>query len=141
MGNAIDANGGSSDVGKLQHVIIVGAAKAARVPRSQRRDNCGMSSPFQQLLAEFEEIDRADFEHVAVVLLAMAIGMVGVWASRRRELDPHARKPGIGAWKHALWYGLTFSPGDLPAGSVPVDCLRRGKRYVAKAGRAGVSGR
>ncbi len=68
-----------------------------------------MTSPFQQLLTEFEDIDRADIEHIAVVLVAMVIGVLaGVWASRRRERDPQARKPGIGAWKHALWYGLTF---------------------------------
>lgn len=68
-----------------------------------------MTSPFQQLLTEFEDIDRADIEHIAVVLVAMVMGVLaGVWASRRRERDPQARKPGIGAWKHALWYGLTF---------------------------------
>ena len=67
-----------------------------------------MSSPFQQLLAEFEEIDRADFRHVAVVLLAMAIGMlVGVWASRRRELDHTRGSPAL-VRGNTLWYGLTF---------------------------------
>lgn len=68
-----------------------------------------MQSPFQQLLDEFDVFDRADIEHIVVVLAAMVLGaLAGVWVSRRRERDPAARKPGIGAWRHALSYGLTF---------------------------------
>ena len=64
-----------------------------------------MSSPFQQLLNEFDVIDRSDVEHVGVVLIAMLAGaVVGAMVSRRRapELSPSQ------ALARALLVGVTF---------------------------------
>ncbi len=45
-----------------------------------------MATPFQEILKELEVIDASDVEHIAIVLVAMAIGLlVGTFVSRRRE--------------------------------------------------------
>jgi small-conductance mechanosensitive channel len=45
-----------------------------------------MATPFQEILKELEVIDGRDVEHIAIVLVAMAIGLlVGTFVSRRRE--------------------------------------------------------
>ena len=64
-----------------------------------------MASPFQQLLDEFDVIDRSDIEHMGVVLIAMAAGAgVAMLLSRRRapELTPKQ------ALLQALLVGITF---------------------------------
>ena len=64
-----------------------------------------MISPFQQLLDEFDVIDRSDVEHMAVVLIAMAVGtVVAMLVSQRRapELTPNQ------ALVRALVVGITF---------------------------------
>ena len=64
-----------------------------------------MASPFQQLLDEFDVIDRSDFEHMGVVLIAMAVGtVVAMLVSQRRapELTPNQ------ALVRALVVGITF---------------------------------
>ena len=64
-----------------------------------------MASPFQQLLDEFDVIDRADFEHMGVVLMAMAAGaLVGMLVSRRRASDLTQGQ----ALLRALLMGITF---------------------------------
>ena len=64
-----------------------------------------MASPFQQLLDEFDVIDRSDIEHMGAVLIAMAAGAgVAMLLSRRRapELTPKQ------ALLQALLVGITF---------------------------------
>ena len=64
-----------------------------------------MASPFQQLLAEFDVIDRADVEHIGVVLAAMAAGAgVGMLVSRRNAPGLTPRQ----ALLRALLVGITF---------------------------------
>jgi small-conductance mechanosensitive channel len=64
-----------------------------------------MSSPFQQLLAEFEVFDQADVEHIAWVLLAMGVGMAfGLWVSRRRAPESVAAR----ALTRTLLVGVSF---------------------------------
>lgn len=88
-----------------------------------------MASPFQQLLDEFDVIDRADFEHMGVVLMAMAAGaLVGMLVSRRRASDLTQGQ----ALLRALLMGITFplvtcvllwlfrlTPYGLSAGMMP----------------------
>ena len=70
-----------------------------------RGDNLVMTSPFQQLIAEFDEFDRVDAGHVLIVVGAMTLGaLVGAWVSRRRA-------PALSrgqAWRRALTFGVTF---------------------------------
>ena len=64
-----------------------------------------MASPFQQLLDEFDVIDRSDVEHLGVVLIAMAVGAaLGALVSRRHapELSPRH------ALMRAMLVGITF---------------------------------
>ena len=64
-----------------------------------------MASPFQQLLDEFNVIDRSDVEHMGVVLILMAVGAgIGMLLSRRRapELTPKQ------AIVQVLLVGITF---------------------------------
>ena len=64
-----------------------------------------MASPFQILLNEFDVIDRADVEHMGVVLIAMAVGaLVGALVSRRRASDLTQGQ----ALLRALLMGITF---------------------------------
>ena len=45
-----------------------------------------MLTPFQEILKEFEVVDGSDVEHICIVLMAMAVGVVaGTLVSRRRE--------------------------------------------------------
>ena len=45
-----------------------------------------MLTPFQEIVKELEAIDGSDVEHIFIVLIAMAVGlMVGTFVSRRRE--------------------------------------------------------
>ena len=88
-----------------------------------------MASPFQKLLDEFDVIDRADFEHMGVVLMAMAAGaLVGMLVSRRRASDLTQGQ----ALLRALLMGITFplvtcvllwlfrlTPYGLSAGMMP----------------------
>ena len=64
-----------------------------------------MASPFQQLLDEFDVIDRVDVAHVGIVLIAMGVGAaLGALVSRRHapELTPRQ------ALARALLVGITF---------------------------------
>ena len=64
-----------------------------------------MASPFQQLLAEFDVIDRADVAHIGVVLGAMAVGaFVGFLVSRRNAPGATSGQ----ALARALLVGITF---------------------------------
>ena len=64
-----------------------------------------MASPFQQLLDEFDVIDRSDVEHVGVVLVAMLVGaLIGAWVSRRNAPTLTQRE----ALTRALLVGVTF---------------------------------
>ena len=64
-----------------------------------------MSSPFQQLLDEFDVIDRSDVEHVGVVLAAMLAGAVlGALVSRRGAPELTLKQ----ALARALLVGITF---------------------------------
>jgi small-conductance mechanosensitive channel len=64
-----------------------------------------MTSPFQDLLREFESFDGADIEHIALVLVAMAAGaLVGTYVSQRRQPDLTSRQA---LWR-ATFIGITY---------------------------------
>ena len=82
-----------------------GIAAFAAPTTTRGRHNLTMASPFQQLLAEFAVIDRADVEHMGVVLMAMAVGAaVAMGVSRRRAPQLTSGQ----ALARALWVGITF---------------------------------
>ncbi len=64
-----------------------------------------MLTPFQEILKEFEVIDGSDFEHLLIVLIAMAVGVfVGTLVARRR--DP-ALTQAQAVWR-AVIIGIAF---------------------------------
>ena len=106
-------------------------------------------SPFEELIDEFSELDGRDLEHIAVVAVTMAIAAgIAAWLRRR---DPAAREPGaVGAWRYALFYGVSFplltclflaafrltahgaASGVLPRLAVPVFASLAAVRAVAR---------
>ncbi len=64
-----------------------------------------MLTPFQEIVNELEVIDGGDVEHILVVLIAMAIGViVGALLSRRREPSLTRREA---LWR-ATMFGIAF---------------------------------
>ena len=64
-----------------------------------------MVTPFQELVKEFESFDGSDVEHIALLLLAMAIGaLAGTIVSRRRQKDLSAPQA---LWR-ATFIGITY---------------------------------
>lgn len=66
-----------------------------------------MSSPLQKLLQEFAEINRTEAHQIALVALAMLLGLVLAWVATRRRVKAGAAVAHA-PFVEALLYGVTF---------------------------------